>query len=30
MTSVIGRYEVRVRGHYACFTRPEFKTERSS
>jgi CRISPR-associated protein Cas5d len=30
MSSAIGRYEVRVRGHYACFTRPEFKTERLS
>ena len=23
-------YEVRIRGEYACFTRPEFKTERVS
>jgi CRISPR-associated protein Cas5d len=26
----IGRYAVRIRGEYACFTRPEFKTERLS
>ncbi len=30
MSVTIGRYEVRVRGGYACFTRPEFKTERLS
>jgi|ERR1700693_2484901 len=24
------RYQVRIRGEYACFTRPEFKTERVS
>jgi len=26
----IGRYDVRIRGKYACYTRPEFKTERLS
>jgi CRISPR-associated protein Cas5d len=30
MSVTIGRYEVRVRGQFACFTRPEFKTERFS
>jgi CRISPR-associated protein Cas5d len=30
MSVTIGRYEVRVRGQYALFTRPEFKTERLS
>ncbi|MGO9113127.1 MAG: type I-C CRISPR-associated protein Cas5c [Thermoguttaceae bacterium] len=30
MPSTIGRYEVRIRGQLACFTRPEFKTERLS
>ena len=30
MSSTIGRYEIRVRGQFACFTRPEFKTERLS
>src|ERR1035441_3350110 len=30
MSITIGRYEVRVRGQFACFTRPEFKTERLS
>jgi CRISPR-associated protein Cas5d len=30
MSVTIGRYEVRVRGQFACFTRPEFKTERLS
>lgn len=30
MSSSIGQYQVRVRGQFACFTRPEFKTERLS
>jgi CRISPR-associated protein Cas5d len=30
MSSTIGRYAVRIRGQFACFTRPEFKTERLS
>jgi len=30
MSSTIGHYQVRVRGQYALFTRPEFKTERLS
>src|SRR6476659_5624302 len=30
MSSTIGRYSIRVRGQFACFTRPEFKTERLS
>jgi CRISPR-associated protein Cas5d len=30
MSSTAGRYSVRVRGQFACFTRPEFKTERFS
>jgi CRISPR-associated protein Cas5d len=30
MSSIIGRYSIRVRGQFACFTRPEFKTERLS
>ena len=30
MSITIGRYEVRARGQFACFTRPEFKTERLS
>jgi len=30
MAGVIGTYQVRIRGQYACFTRPEFKTERLS
>lgn len=30
MSATVGRYEVRIRGQYACFTRPEFKTERLS
>lgn len=27
---VVGEYKVRIRGEYACFTRPELKTERVS
>src|ERR1035441_9100466 len=30
MSATIGRYEVRILGPWACFTRPEFKTERLS
>ncbi len=30
MPDAISRYRVRIRGEYACFTRPEFKTERLS
>jgi CRISPR-associated protein Cas5d len=30
MSITIGRYKVRIRGQFACFTRPEFKTERLS
>ena len=30
MYTIVGRYSVRVRGSFACFTRPEFKAERMS
>ena len=30
MSLTVGRYAVRIRGDYACYTRPEFKTERLS
>src|ERR1051326_5918847 len=30
MSDSVGRYNVRIRGAFACFTRPEFKTERLS